>query len=97
MYAAAAMSKNVIVSEKTLLDLLESHASLCAWYYELSTALRGAQGVVKTPDDATRAAFVPQLAADFPELALLARSIRVPRTFVPPPPSFHGAVPHTRE
>lgn len=87
------MGKNVIVSEETLVDLLEAHASLSAWYYELSAALRQARGVVRTPDDATRASFVPRLAQDFPELAAVARTIRVPRTFVPPPPAYSQMAP----
>ena len=86
MYACG-MGKNIIVSEETLRDLLEAHASLSAWYYELSAALRAAHGVARTPDDQTRAAFVERLAADFPEVAEVARTIRVPRMFVPPPPS----------
>ena len=53
-----AMGKNIIVSEETIRDLLEAHASLCAWYYELSAGLRAANGAARTPDDATRAAFV---------------------------------------
>jgi hypothetical protein len=84
------MGKNIIVSEETLRDLLEAHASLSAWYYELSGALRAAHGVARSPDDQTRAAFVERLAIDFPEVAAVARTIRVPRMFVPPPPALAG-------
>ena len=84
------MGKNIIVSEDTVRDLLEAHASLSAWYYELSAALRAAQGTARTPDDQARAAFVERLAQDFPEVAAVARSIQVPRMFVPPPPSMVG-------
>jgi hypothetical protein len=92
MYAGY-MGKNIIVSEETLRDLLEAHASLSAWYYELTTALRAAHGVARSPDDETRAAFVERLAIDFPELAAVARTIRVPRMFVPPPPTLAASHP----
>ncbi|NUQ76120.1 MAG: hypothetical protein HUU21_21490 [Polyangiaceae bacterium] len=81
------MGKNVIVSEQTVRDLLEAHASLSAWYYELWAALR-AGTAPHPPDDAARSAFVERLASDFPEIASVARSIQVPRMFVPPPPSY---------
>jgi hypothetical protein len=81
------MGKNIIVSEDTVRDLLEAHASLSAWYYELWAALRRANATANAPDDASRAAFVERIAADFPEIASIARSIRVPRMFVPPPPA----------
>jgi hypothetical protein len=84
------MGKNIIVSEDTIRDLLEAHASLSAWYYELTGALRAAHAVARTPDDAARSAFVERLAADFPELAGIARTIKVPRMFVPPPPKMSG-------
>ncbi|MDI1431006.1 hypothetical protein [Polyangium sorediatum] len=80
------MGKNVIVSEETLRDLLEAHASLSAWYYELSAALATAGASARSPDDASRAAFVEGIGKMFPEVAQVAASIRVPRPFVPPPP-----------
>lgn len=80
------MGKNIIVSEDTIRDLLEAHASLSAWYYELWSALRLANASSNAPDDAARAAFVERMATDFPEVAAVARQIRVPRMFVPPPP-----------
>lgn len=86
-----AMGRNIIVSEETIRDLLEAHASLSAWYYELSAGLRAANGTARTPDDAARSAFVARLAGDFPELAGVARTITVPRSFVPPPPQAMGA------
>jgi hypothetical protein len=82
------MAKNHIVSEQTLRDLLEAHASLSAWYYELWEALRRANGIAHAPDDTKRAAFAERLAADFPELGAIARTIEVPRMFVPPPPAY---------
>lgn len=88
------MGKNVIVSEETLRDLLEAHASLSAWYYELSAALRAAGAVVTTPDDAKRAAFVQRLATDFPEVASVVRTITVPRMYVPPPSSVSQLEPN---
>src|SRR5262245_14440110 len=87
------MGKNVIVSEETLRDLLEAHASLSAWYYELWAALRAANATARTPDDAARAAFVERLAADFPEIASIARSIKVPRMYVPAPPPARSTPP----
>ena len=80
------MGKNIIVSEETIRDLLEAHASLSAWYYELWSALRRANASSNAPDDAVREAFVERMASDFPEVASVARSIRIPRLFVPPPP-----------
>ena len=87
------MGRNIIVSDETIRDLLEAHASLSAWYYELSAGLRAANGTARTPDDATRSAFVERLATDFPELAAVARTIRVPRMFVPPPPTMLPKLP----
>ena len=81
------MGKNVIVSEQTVRDLLEAHASLSAWYYELWAALR-AGTAHRPPDDAASSAFVERLASDFPEIASVERYIKVPRMFVPPPPSY---------
>jgi hypothetical protein len=85
------MAKTRIVSENTLRDLLEAHASLSAWYYELSRALRAANGVAQTPDDRARTAFVARLAQDFPELSEVVETIGVPRMFVPPPPPMGAA------
>ena len=79
------MGKTVILSEETVRDLLEAHATLSAWYYELWASVRAANGTARAPDDATRAAFVERLATDFPEAATVARSIKVPRMFVPAP------------
>jgi hypothetical protein len=81
------MGKNIIVGEETIRDLLEAHASLSAWYYQLWTALRAAGASAAPPDDAARTAFVERLAVDFPEVAAAARAIRVPRMFVPAPPA----------
>lgn len=96
MYAAR-MGRNVIVSEETLRDLLEAHASLSAWYYELWASLRVADGVARAPDDAARVAFVEHLAVEFPEIAAVARGIRVPRMYVPPPPPAPSAGPGTSD
>jgi len=87
------VGKNVIVSEETLRDLLEAHASLSAWYYELSTSLARAGLPTQAPNDAARAAFVEQLGKIFPELSQLSAQIRVPRPFVPPPPRVSIAPP----
>jgi hypothetical protein len=84
------MGRNVIVSEETVRDLLEAHASLSAWYYELWAALRAANATASTPDDAARAAFVERLAVEFPEVAVVARAIHTPRMYVPAPPPAHA-------
>lgn len=83
------MAKNIIVSEQTVRDLLEAHASLSAWYYELWEALRKVNGVAQAPDDAKRTVFAERLAMDFPEVGAVARTIQVPRMFVPPPPAYY--------
>jgi hypothetical protein len=80
------MGRNVIVSEDTVRDLLEAHAALSAWYYELWAALRAANATARAPDDAARAAFVERLTVEFPEVAAVARTLRNPRMYVPAPP-----------
>ena len=90
------MGKNIIVSEETIRDLLEAHASLSAWYYELWAALRAANGTARSPDDAARARFVERLISDFPEIATVAKQIKVPRMFVPAPPAV-SATPVTAQ
>ena len=80
------MSRTVIVSTETLSQLIEAHASMAAWFYELQRVLREG-GPVRTPDEAARRAFTSRLAADFPEIATVARSIESPRLYVPPPPT----------
>jgi hypothetical protein len=87
------MGKTVIVSEETVRDLLEANASLSAWYYELSAALVAAGVPARAPDDAARASFVEGLAKTFPEVAHVASAIRVPRTYVPPPPAIKPPAP----
>jgi hypothetical protein len=86
------MARTVIVSEETVLKLVEAHASMAAWYYELWRALREG-GAVQPPDEAARRAFIERLASEFPDIADAARSIRSPRPFVPPPPLVRGAAP----
>jgi hypothetical protein len=81
------MGRNVIVSEETVRDLLEAHASLSAWYHQLWSALRAGQTAADPPSEAARAAFVERLATDFPEVARVARSIQVPRLYVPALPA----------
>ena len=82
------MGKNIIVTEETVRDLLEAHASLSAWYYELWGALRSGNPSPRGPDDAARAAFVEPMVAVFPELTSVIRSIHVPRNYVPSPPHY---------
>jgi hypothetical protein len=79
--------RTVILSESTLSALIEAHASMAAWHYELWRALREGSPP-RTPDEASRKAFVARLAADFPEVASTANSITTPRLYIPPPPSI---------
>ena len=80
------MQRTTIVSTETLAALIEAHASMAAWYYELWRVLREG-GVATTPDEAVRKRFVARLAEDFPDLAPVASSIAAPRLYVPPPPA----------
>lgn len=79
-----AMKGTAILSQETLGALLEAHASMAAWYYELWRA-KSQGGEVRPPDEATRKAFLSRLAQDFPELASTAAQIGAPRMYVPPP------------
>jgi hypothetical protein len=81
----SAPMRTVILSEATISALLEAHASMAAWHYELWRALRDG-GPPRTPDEETRRAFLSRLAADFPEVANVAKGIAAPRLYVPPPP-----------
>jgi hypothetical protein len=78
--------RTVILSEATLAALLEAHASMAAWHYELWRALREGSPP-RTPDEASRKAFLARVAADFPEIAAAAKAIEAPRLYVPPPPA----------
>lgn len=75
----------VIVSDETIMNLIEAHASMAAWYYQMSDALRQAGATATPPTDEQRKAYVDQLAHHFPELSAVARSITVARPYVPPP------------
>ena len=79
------VASTVIVSDETIRKLIEAHASLAAWYYQMSEALRTAGASVATPTEGQRLAFVRQLATHFPELATVAESISSPRPYLPPP------------
>lgn len=75
----------VIVSDETIMNLIEAHASMAAWYYQMSDALRQAGATPTPPTDEQRKAYVAQVAHHFPELGAVARSITAPRPYVPPP------------
>ena len=79
------VAKTVILSEETVRSLIEAHASLAAWYYQMSDALREAGAGVEPPTDDQRRAFVAQLGQHFPELAAAAAEVTAPRAYVPPP------------
>jgi hypothetical protein len=75
----------LIVSRDTISSLLEAHASMAAWYYQLSNALRAAGVSVEPPDEPLRLAFVQQIGTHFPDLGEVARTIAHPRPYIPPP------------
>jgi hypothetical protein len=75
----------VILSNETVLALIEAHASMAAWYYQMSDALREANTKVDAPSDDQRKAFVSAMGQHFPELSSVIQSIDVPRPYIPPP------------
>lgn len=79
------VAKTVILSDETVRSLIEAHASLAAWYYQMSDALRQAGAGVEPPTEEQRRAFVAQLGQHFPELAAAAAEVTAPRAYVPPP------------
>jgi hypothetical protein len=79
------VAKTVILSDDTIRQLIEAHASMAAWYYQMSDALRDAGVAVEPPSDAQRKAYVAQMAGHFPEIALVAHEVGDPRPYVPPP------------
>jgi hypothetical protein len=79
------VTSTLIVSRDTIGSLLEAHASMAAWYYQLSNALRAAGASVEPPDEQLRLAFVQQIGTHFPDLGEVARSIDHPRPYIPPP------------
>jgi hypothetical protein len=79
------VAKTVILSEETVRSLIEAHASLAAWYYQMSEALRQAGAGVEPPTDEQRKAFVAQMGQHFPELAGATAEVTAPRPYVPPP------------
>jgi len=79
------VSKTVILSEDTVTSLLEAHASLAAWYYQLAEAARDAGVGVQPPSDEQRAAYLAQVASHFPEVSQVAATITSPRPYIPPP------------
>lgn len=79
------MAGTLIVSQDTASELLEAYASLAAWHFQLSDALRAAGGTVAPPSEAQRLAFLKQCSQTWPELAAVAGSIPHPRPYAPPP------------
>jgi hypothetical protein len=79
------VAKTVIVSDETIRQLLEAHASLAAWYYQMAAVLRDAGLGVEPPSEDQRRAFVKQAAQHFPEVATVAQTLENPRAYVPPP------------
>lgn len=75
----------MIVSDETIRNLIEAHASMAAWYYQMAGVLREQGIAVEPPSDADRKAYVAQLALHFPELAAAAHALTEPRAYVPPP------------
>ncbi len=83
-YGADAVA-NVIVSDESIKSLIEAHASMAAWYYQMADALRAAGAHATPPSEAQRQAYVAQLAHHFPELSAVAKAITHPRPYIPPP------------
>lgn len=79
------VTRTLILSHETVCQLLEAHASLAAWYYRHSDALRAAGAEAEAPDELQLRAFLEQLATGYPEVADVARSITQPRAYIPPP------------
>jgi len=79
------VARTVILSDETIRNLVEAHASLSAWYYQMSDALRTAGAEAAAPTDEQRRAFVEQVAIHYPEVAEVAREIDTPRPYLPPP------------
>ena len=79
------VSKTVILSEDTVASLLEAHASLAAWYYQLAEAARHGGIEVTPPSDEQRAAYLAQAGSHFPEVSQVAAAITAPRPYIPPP------------
>lgn len=75
----------VIVSDETIKNLIEAHASMAAWYYQMSDALRTAGATATPPSDAQRQAYVAQIGHHYPELSAVAAQVTAPRPFIPPP------------
>ncbi|MEZ4444082.1 MAG: hypothetical protein R3B72_33730 [Polyangiaceae bacterium] len=79
------MAKTVIVSDETVRALIEAHASLAAWYYQMADALRQAGAGVHPPSDEQRRAYAQAMAQHFPEIAAVVAEVQHPRPYVPPP------------
>ncbi|MBM4377483.1 MAG: hypothetical protein FJ095_20595 [Deltaproteobacteria bacterium] len=79
------MAKTAILSEDTARELVESYASLAAWFYQMSDAMRRAGVGCDEPTEAHRRAYVAQLTSSYPELGAIAAGLAAPRLFVPPP------------
>jgi hypothetical protein len=80
------MGRTTILSTDTLSALLEAHASMAAWYYELWAAARDGRAPAM-PSDEARRAHLERVASEFPEVAAVARAIPAPRMYVPAPPA----------
>ncbi len=79
------MAKTVIVGDDTVRELIEAYASLSAWFYQMSDALRQGGVGCEPPSEAHRRAYVAQLAVTYPELSAVAAGLTAPRPFLPPP------------
>lgn len=65
--------------------MVEAHASLAAWYYQMAEALHSAGARVEPPSEQQRRAYVSQMGSHFPEIAHVTRTVTEPRAYVPPP------------
>lgn len=79
------VAKTVILGGETARDLLEAYASLAAWFYQMSDAMRRGEAGCEPPSAAHRRAYLTHLASTYPELGAIIDTIEEPRPYLPPP------------
>ncbi|MEM9692997.1 MAG: hypothetical protein AAGA56_10660 [Myxococcota bacterium] len=79
------MAGTVILSEETVRQLLEAHASRAAWYYQMAAVLRDVGAGVHPPTDEQRTAYLNAAGQHFRELQATIQQMGTPRPYVPPP------------
>jgi hypothetical protein len=79
------MAKTLTLSEETVRELVEAHATLSAWFLVLHRAVQTAGGTVRAPTDAERRACLERMAIDYPDVAEVVLAVEVPKLFRPRP------------